>query len=69
MVMVRLGNWKPELVTAGLTRSCDSLTAPAGEPDRLEDGLSAVTDMDLDLDAERIDAVQCGREYTCYQGV
>jgi hypothetical protein len=25
--------------------------------------------MDLDLDAERIDALKCGREYTCYQNV
>jgi hypothetical protein len=39
------------------------------ETDGLQNRLSAVADMHFDLDAERVDAVQCRREYTCYQEV
>jgi len=31
--------------------------------------LQAVADMDLDLDAERVDALECRRENACYQEV
>jgi hypothetical protein len=65
---LRCGNWKPELTTAGSDALLRFLGRTLGESDRIDVGL-AVADMDFDLDAERIDALKCGREYNCYQTV